>query len=429
MNDTSLIKSYGFATRLLGPLTPMLIRRRASQGKEDLARSSERHGITTIKRPEGRLFWFHGASVGECTMLLPLLKRILDQYNDAHVLVTSGTKTSADIMAQRLPKRAIHQYIPLDYPKAVRRFLEHWKPDMAIWAESEIWPNLLRLTRERNVPMALINARMSETSINNWKNRSQKSAKALFGKFDVVLAADEKTANGLSWLLDKPIETPGNLKHAAEPLPVNMAVLKDLKSQTSRRKIWCAASTHPGEDEIMIAAHKALLSRYRTALLILAPRHPERSHDIAKLLETNNLSYVTRSSGNAVGRDTQVYLFDTIGEMGLAYRLSHLSFVCGSTLKGLSGHNPLEPARLENAVLTGPHISSFADTFMHMMSFDAAKRILSPDLIAPALLELFSDSKALKSAQTDAQIYANGRDAVLDYVWAHLEPLIPEPHK
>ena len=423
MTDTPLIKGYDVATRALGPLTPLILKRREKQGKEDPTRKDERHGKAAIPRPAGPLYWLHGASVGECLMLQPVINRLLEHDPTAHVLVTSSTLTSAEILAKQLPDRAFHQFAPLDYPKAIERFLDHWNPDLAIWAESEIWPNMIRRTKARDIPMALLNARFSEKSLTSWSKR-KKSAQTLIGAFDVVLAADTATADGLTWLLDKPVEAAGNLKDAASPLPFDKAELKDLKAQTSRRKIWCAASTHKGEDAIVIDAHLDVLARFRSALMILAPRHPERRDEITALIKKEGLKFATRSKGEDITKDTQVYLFDTIGEMGLAYRLSHLTFVCGSLVEGLSGHNPLEPARLNNAVLTGPHISSFADSYMSMIAFDAAERILSPVIVGTTIADILGDKKRLSELQETAFTYASGRDAVLDYVWERITPLL-----
>lgn len=426
MTDTALIRSYDTATRLLGPLTPVWIRRRARDGKEDPDRLEERHGHASLDRPDGRLVWLHAASVGEGVMLLPVIDKILAHGPDMHVLVTSGTVTSANLLAERLPPEAIHQYVPLDYPKAVKTFLNHWKPDMAIWAESEIWPNLIRQTNKRGIPMILLNARMSQKSLERWMSRGKKSGQALFEAFDVILAANQTTARGLSGLLNRQIDMVGNLKSAAPPLPAKPAVLTNLQSQTEGRNVWCAASTHPGEDELMIAAHKHILSQDENALMILAVRHPERMPDVRNLLKAAGLSYVVRSARKRMSPNTQVLLFDTIGEMGLAYRLSSVSFVCGSLMEGLAGHNPLEPARLGNAVLTGNHISSFADTYMPMFAFNAARRVLVPSEIGPVISEILADPAALAEMQNTAKTYAESRDAVLGYVWDHIAPLIPE---
>jgi len=219
MSETGLIRAYSGLTKVIAPILPLWLKRRALKGKEDSARQGERFGAASISRPEGQLFWMHGASVGEVTMLLPLIDKVLAEYPKAHVLVTSGTTTSAELMTKRLPARAFHQYIPLDTPKAVSAFLDHWKPNVALWAESEIWPNLILQTKSRNTPMALINARMSEKSIKGWGKR-RKSAQSLFGCFDVILAGDETTAKGLSGLLGKKIKNTGSLKDAAPALPV-----------------------------------------------------------------------------------------------------------------------------------------------------------------------------------------------------------------
>jgi len=423
MSETPLIRAYSGLTRILGPALPLWLKRRALNGKEDITRQDERFGQASIARPQGQLFWMHGASVGEVTMLLPLIDKVLTDYPKAHVLITSGTVTSANILAKRLPERAIHQYVPLDTPKAVTAFLNHWKPDLALWAESEIWPNLITQTNARGIPMALINARMSDKSIQGWHKR-KKSALALFGCFDTILAANEDTANGLSWLLSKNIESSGNLKDVAPALPVNANDLVSLKTHIGTRPVWCAASTHKGEEEIILSAHEGIRAKHRDALLILALRHPDRRNEVMPLLDEKTVAIRSRKDSPSLG--TSVYLFDTIGEMGLAHSLADITFVCGSLVKGLMGHNPLEPARLRNAVLTGAHISSFADTYMSMIAFDAAQRILSPEMIGQAVSDLFSNPEDLARRQALAYDFAQSREAVLDFVWEKLTPILPE---
>ena len=426
MTETpALIKSYSAATRMLGPLTPLWVRKRVSDGKEDPERQNERHGDSALERPNGKLVWLHAASVGESQMLLPVIDRLLGHNPNLNILMTSGTMTSAQLLAERLPEQAIHQYIPLDYPKAVRNFLKHWSPDLAIWSESEIWPNLIRQTKKQNIPMVLLNARMNQKSIDNWNKRGPKSAASLFGSFDLILAANQETARGLSGILGHTVEMAGNLKDAAPALPVKEAHLTKLNTQIGSRPVWCAASTHPGEDSIMINAHKSVLERHPDALLILAPRHPERAPEIKDILKSNGLAFATRSTGRAVTDQKSVLLYDTIGEMGLAFRLSQVSFICGSLINSFKGHNPLEAARLDNAVLTGPHIASFADTYMHMFAFDAARRVMNLADIAPLISGILSDPALLTELRTNAKSYADSRDGVLDYVWSHLEPFVP----
>lgn len=428
MNETALIKSYRGTTNAIGPLVPLWLSRRAKQGKEDPARMQERQGIASASRPEGQMVWMHGASVGECVMLLPLIEKFKESRPDMNVLITSGTVTSAQVLSERLPEGVIHQYIPLDRPKYVKRFFDHWQPDLAIWAESEIWPNLIGEAAKRDTPMALINARMSAKSIEGWAKRKA-SAQSIFGAFNLILAADEKTGNSLSWLLDRDVESSGNLKDAAAPLPSQKGELGRLSRSLKTRPVWCAASTHEGEDQLVIRAHEAVRAAHPKALLILAPRHPERAEDIIKILEQRGMAFARRSLGETPKAKTRVWLFDTIGEMGLPYRLASVTCVCGSLREGLKGHNPLEPARLGSAVITGPNIASFADSYMQMFAHDAARRILSPDILGQDIANLFSTPKDLKTLQDQGKAFASGRDDVLDYVWDKLTPLMPETAK
>jgi len=424
MSGTELIRAYSGLTHILAPILPVWVKRRALKGKEDPKRQSERFGQTSIARPDGQLFWMHGASVGETTMLLPLIKKMLDLYPTAHILVTSGTLTSATVMTERLPERALHQYVPLDTPKAVSAFLNHWKPDAAFWAESEIWPNLIMQTKMRGIPMGLINARMSDKSIKGWAKRKN-TAKALFDAFDIILAANVDTANGLSWLLGRDVECAGNLKDASPKLPLHMDELEKLQEQIGERPVWCAASTHKGEEELIIAAHAEIRKKHPEALLILALRHPDRRAEIIPLLSGSD--YVLRSEVKPITPSTSILLFDTIGEMGLAYSLSEVTFVCGSLIEGLMGHNPLEPAQFKNAVLTGGFIASFADSYMQMFAFDAAQRILPPNMVGPSVSDLFSNPEKRTERQRLAYDFAISRDAVLDYVWEKITPILPSP--
>ncbi|PHS37097.1 MAG: 3-deoxy-D-manno-octulosonic acid transferase [Robiginitomaculum sp.] len=428
MKKTPLLKSYSTATRMAAPALPLWLKRRARKGKEDPARLGERNGVAGLPRPDlksgGKLIWLHAASVGESQMLMPVILRILAQFSEHNIVITTGTVTSAELLAETLPTRAVHQYAPADHPKAVANFLAHWQPDLAIFAESELWPNMIMQTKALKIPMALINARMSATSIERWDKRGKKSGQVLLGAFDLIMAADTTTAAGLTWLTGREVEAAGNLKDAAPALPVDKLALQKLKSAIGRRPVWCAASTHVGEEILVGSAALAVKAKKPKALLILAPRHPERAKEVKDILTKMGLSVLRRSSHRMPTDKTDVYLVDQIGKMGLVYRLAKTAFVGGSLLEGLSGHNPLEPARLDCAVITGPHIASFADTYMPMMAFDGVKRILSPDDLAPAVLKYLSDPKARKAKAKAALNFAESRDAVLDYVWQHLHPLL-----
>jgi len=345
--------------------------------------------------------------------------------NALSFVVTTGTVTSAEVISPQLPNCAVHQYAPADHPKAVRRFLNHWQPSLAIFAESELWPNMIMEAKKRNTPMALINARMSTESIERWAKRGKKSGKALLDGFNLILAADKQTADGLSWLTGRDIEGAGNLKDAAPALPVDKKELKAMKSAIGRRTVWAAASTHEGEEQLIAAAVVEVKKSRPKSLLLLAPRHPERTDDVEAILTQAGLKSQRRSGGEMPAPDTDVFLIDGMGHMGLVYSLAKISFVGGSLVSGLKGHNPLEPARLGSAVITGTHISSFADTYMGLLAFDGAKRILKPENLAPAVLAFMKDTKARKKQADAALKYAQSRDAVLEYVWTRLEPLLP----
>jgi 3-deoxy-D-manno-octulosonic-acid transferase len=422
---TGLLKSYSAATRVLAPALPLWLKKRAAKGKEDPTRLAERQGIAGQPRPAGDLIWMHAASVGESQMLMPVIKRIVAERPDLSFVITTGTVTSAEVITPQLPKSAVHQYAPADHPKAVRNFLDHWQPGLAIFAESELWPNMIMEAKNRDIPMALINARMSAESIERWAKRGKNSGRALLEGFNLILAADKQTADGLSWLTGREIEGAGNLKDAAPSLPVNQQEFKVMKAAIGRRAVWAAASTHKGEEELVANAVLEIKKTRPKSLLLLAPRHPERAEEVEAILTKAGLSCQRRSEGEMPSPKTDVFLIDGMGHMGLVYLLANTSFVGGSLVRGLKGHNPLEPARLGSAVITGTHISSFADTYMGLLAFDGAKRILTPDHLAPAVLAFMKDAKA-RNKQADAALkYAKSRDAVLDYVWTHLEPLLP----
>ncbi len=424
-SQTGLLRVYRGATRALGPLLPLWMGRRARAGKEDPARLNERKGIASLHRPDGPLVWMHGASVGECTMLLPLIAQFRKSRPDINILITSATVTAANLLKTRLPEGCFHQYVPLDHPNYVRSFLDHWRPGLALWSESEIWPNMITEADKRGIKMALINARMSEASLSGWAKRKT-SAQDIFSRFDLILAADKPTGDSLGWFTGRDIPATGNLKDAAPPLPADQRELAQMQATIKDRSVWCAASTHAGEDEIMLRAHQAVLAANPSALLILAPRHPERREEIMRLIRAQGLRAESRSLQGRLGADTQIYLFDTIGDMGLAYRLSALTFVCGSLIKGLSGHNPLEPARLGSAVMTGGHIASFADIYNTMFKFSAARRILSPDIIGKEIADLLGAPDTLAALRENARRFADSRNDVLAFVWSELTPFVPE---
>jgi 3-deoxy-D-manno-octulosonic-acid transferase len=375
------LRLYRLATAALSPLAPALLRARAGRGKEDIERLSERQGRPGAARPPGTLIWLHGASVGESLSLLPLIAAIRTQRPELIQLVTSGTVTSAELMAARLPSGVIHQYAPIDTPGAVARFLAAWTPQLGVFVESEIWPNLILGAKGRGAKLALVSARLSEGSLQGWARRPA-AAHALFTAFDQVLAQDEAAAAALAKLGARD-DGRLNLKRLAAPPPVDPAVLKTLAAGADGRPVLLAASTHPGEDERVLEAFARLAAA--NALLVIAPRHPVRAHQIAALAAARGAPAGVRSRGDALGAD-RVYIADTLGELGLWFSLADAALIGGSLLPGPGGHNPVEAAQLGCPIITGPHIDNWQGIYADLIAADAAT--MAPD--APALAAAFA---------------------------------------
>ena len=345
------LRAWRVLTSMASPFARLLLRRRATRDKEDWTRLNERLGMAGLARPEGRLVWIHGASVGESLSALPLIEKLQEH---ATVLVTSGTVTSAAMMGQRLPAGALHQFVPLDMPGAVNRFLDHWKPDAGLFVESDLWPNLILGAASRGVKLALVNARISARSAERW-GWARQSMKRLLSAFDMVLAQDEDGAARLRALGARNVQVVGSLKADAPPLPCDEEALGELHRQIGNRPVLLAAQTHPGEDETLLPAHDLLRTRFPDLLTILVPRHTARAADIEMLCGSR--ASKRRSAGDKISPQTAVYIADTMGELGLFYRLTRFCFL-GGTLVPLGGHNVLEPAALHCAVLAGPNTAS-----------------------------------------------------------------------
>ena len=391
------------ATMLASPFAPLLLARRAARGKEDRARMGERLGHATLPRPEGHLIWVHGASVGESLSALPLIQRLLNAEEQQHVLVTSGTVTSAAMMKARLPEGALHQYVPLDIPGAVARFLDHWRPDAGLFVESDLWPNLIAAAAARAIPLGLVNARISESSARRWRMAGA-SATALLGAFDLVLAQDDAFAARFAALGARNVQAVGSLKADAAPLPVDENALAALKAMIGARPVLLAAQTHPGEDETILPAHDVLRARFLDLLTIIVPRHIERAGDIAMLCGQRPAA--RRSKNEIITADTAVYIADTLNELGLFYRLAPFCFL-GGTLVPLGGHNPLEPAKLGCAVLAGPHVTSAFTAFDAVLGAQGFGRVTSSSDIARQAARLLADPAAAKAAGENAAIGAS----------------------
>ena len=410
--------AYRTATDLAGPLLRRHLASRAIYGKEEPSRIEERFGIAGIARPAGRLGWLHGASVGEMQSLLPLIEALARREPGLHFLVTTGTVTSARLLAQRRPANVLHQYLPLDRRAWAARFLDHWRPDFALWVESEFWPNLLQAALARDIPLALVNGRLSARSLARWRWGGS-LIRPLIAGFAVVLAQDETQARRLAALGARSPQALGNLKFAAAALPVDEAILTALRQRIAGRDIWLAASTHPGEESIIAATHTALAAHRPGLLTVIAPRHAERGEAIAAELRAAGFTLARRSQNEEIDATTQIYLADTLGELGLFYRLAPVVFVAGSYR--WQGHNPIEPALLARAVASGPRVVNFQDIFDRMAKAEAVTIVTEAEL-APAIDRLLADPQR---AADRAEAFARGEaGGILERIVMALDPVV-----
>lgn len=413
---------YRAASAAAGPWLRAMLKRRAAAGKEIPERLGERFGETALPRPEGKLIWLHAASVGESMSALPLLRAVLDANPHAHALFTTGTVTSAALLAERLPPRAVHQFAPLDQPAAVRRFLAHWRPDAALWVESDLWPNALEALRAAHVPAALVNARLSEKSFLGWRRAPAFAARVL-SAFQVALAQTDETAARLTTLGAANVVVTGNLKAAAAPLPAAPEALALLQQMIGPRPVFAAASTH-GEEEAMVGrAYGALKAARPDLLLLLAPRHPERGPEIAETLRGLGLAVSRRGAKVRIVAETNVYLMDTIGELGLLYRSAPFAFIGGS-LVAHGGQNPLEPARLGVAPLHGPHVFNFRAEYAEMDAAGGAVLVADEAALAARAGAWLDDPEAARAAGAEARRIAEAGAGSFDAAKAALAPLL-----
>ncbi len=378
-------------------------------------RAHEKLGHATEPRaPDGPLIWFHAASVGESLSVLALITRMGVALPKAQFLITSGTGTSARIVADRMPPRAVHQFAPLDAPGPLTRFLRHWRPDAVIFVESELWPQMLRRTHASGARMALLNARLSKRSMAGWRKRPA-LARYLLEVFSLILTQNDAMAQAMVEM-HAPAERVArgfNLKSLSDPLPIDQDALFEARAALGHRPVWVASSTHAGEEAILLAAHKTLLRSHPDLHLILAPRHPERSAEVAGLITQAGLSFTRRTAGEMPG--AQVYLADTMGELGTWYALTDMVFLGGS-LQPIGGHNPFEVAQSGASVLSGTHVANFAETYAEMESLGAARMIGGADDLVAQLDTLLTDAQARRSAMAAAVRFTEGQTDRLDMI-------------
>jgi 3-deoxy-D-manno-octulosonic-acid transferase len=418
MNLPISLGAYRAATRLATPLAGPLLGYRLDRGKEDALRLEERRGVAGLARPPGALVWLHGASVGEALSLLPLVERLTQGGRTA--LMTTGTVTSARLLDERLPPGALHQFAPLDTPGFMRRFFAHWRPDLGLIAESELWPNMIVEAKRAGTPLAMVNARMSQRSFERWAY-APGLIRALLGQIDLCLAQSEDDAERLAKLGAPSALVIGNLKYDAPAPPVDVNELAALGGLTSGRQIWIAASTHEGEERIAAEAHRRLTEVFPDALTLIAPRHPDRGEAILTQLQDLGFTCALRSRGERPGRETAIYICDTMGELGLFYRLAGIVLV-GKSLAGTGGQNPIEPAKLASAILHGPHVANFADVYALLDGGGGAVVTRDAAELAATLRALFTDTGRLRAMARAAASAVERQAGASDRAMAALQP-------
>ena len=416
----AMLTAYRWAGAAAYPVIGGYVAWRASKGKEEHSRRRERYGRAGRPRPEGPLIWIHAASVGETIAVVPLIERLLG--HGINIVLTTGTVTSAQVARERLGERIIHQYVPLDLKPAVSRFLDHWSPDLAVMAESEIWPMTILELGARRVPQVLVNGRLSDRSFASWSKRSY-LAEALFENLAHVIAQSDVDAERFRQLGARPVTVSGNLKGDTVEPPADQAELARLRGEIGRRKVWAAVSTHDGEEEAAIEVHRRLRVRHPDLLTMIVPRHPERADAVAAACAQAGLSVARRSTRDHVAPGTDIFLGDTIGEMGLYLRLTEIAFV-GRSLTGQGGQNPLEPAMLDTAVLSGRNVQNFREAYQKLAASGGARFVRDKEVLAGAVNYLLTNEAERHKMMQAGRRTVEGMRGALSRTLLALEPFV-----
>ena len=414
------LRAYRGLASLATPLARVVLARRLRRGKENPARLSERRGEAKIARPPGPLIWAHGASVGEMLALIPLVEGL--RARNFHVLVTSGTVTSARLAEERLPPGVVHQFIPLDAPRFTQRFIAHWRPNLALLAESDLWPNLIMSCNAAGIPMILVNGRLSERSFTRWRYLP-KTIGRLLGSFDLCLMQSDADAERYSELGAPRVNMTGNLKLDVPAPPVDANKLATMRALLRHRPLIAAASTHPGEEAVIIDAHRRLRQSFPGLLTIIAPRHPERGPGVVEIATAAGLNAISRSRGLLPDRGTDVYVADTMGELGLIYRLAPIVFMGGSLVRH-GGQNPIEAAKLGAAILHGPHVWNFADIYSMLDEANGAEEVLDVNKLVVRIGAWLTDAAARKQVADAGLATVDHLSGALKRTLAAIEPYL-----
>jgi len=416
------LSAYRTLTAAGAALAPRLLERRLARGKENPDRIAERRGEASASRPPGPLVWVHGASVGEFVAVLPLVERI--RARGFTVLMTTGTVTSAELAARRLPPGALHQFIPLDMPSFIKRFLDYWHPGLALFVESDLWPNMILGASARQIPMILVNGRMSEHSYGRWRY-FPKTIETLLQRFDLCLVRSAKDAERFGALGAPRISRTGNLKFDVPALPVDAHKLAALTDAMKGRVVVVAASTHPGEEDVIVDVHRRLKASCRDLLTIIAPRHPERGPGVAEIASTAGLRPALRSRGASPANEIDVYIFDTLGELGLIYQLASTVFMGGSLVRH-GGQNPIEAIKFGAAILHGPYVSNFDDIYEELDRTGAAALVTDAGKLTMQIGAWIQDGAARQDNAERARRCVDKLGGALDLIASALEPYFME---
>ena len=412
------LRAYLALARLLAPVWRKGLQRRLLRGKETPRSVRQKLGSEYADRPTGTLVWGHAVGVGESMALAGLFARLAERRADCSFLITTTARTSGDALRRTgLPPRCQHQFAPVDTPEAVSRFLDHWQPSLALWCEMDLWPALIAETDARSIPRALVNARLSPESLAK-RRWGRWIYQALLPGFRDLFAQNETTANALV-VLGAPrerITVSGTIKALVPPLACDVDDLETWQQALAGRPVWLLASSHPGEEELALAAHARLCEQHAGALLVIAPRAPARGQEVAALVSAALLKDVPlRSAGAHLATEAAVYIADTIGEMGLWYRLAPVALVGGS-FASVGGHNPHEPLALGCAVLHGPNVWNFAESYERLDSLRQATPVNSEADVAFEVAAVWGANRPVHTtALVDEQA-----EAVIDRVQALL---------
>jgi 3-deoxy-D-manno-octulosonic-acid transferase len=407
---------YRFLTSLMRPFFPLFMAIGRTKGFEtkDKKRWKERYGIAGIKRPGGLIFWFNASSVGEGNSILPVADIILDEYPGAHALITTFTATGAENITRKTHgKRVIHQFLPLDARAYAEKFLEYWKPAAGFFVDSDFWPNIILSAKDRNIPLILLNGRVSDKSYTRWMKNS-KASSFLMSAFSRAFSASAGDRAKLSNMGIVRVDFIGNIKYGAPLIQYGEEAMKSLSDACGGRKVWVAAMTHTGEDEIVLSAHRLIKNIHPDAILILSPRHVQRSEEIYALSLEHGFRTALSGRDKMIKGDTDVFILDVFGDLGLYYAFSDIVFVGGSLLPELHGHNPIEPARMRSAILSGPYVDSFFDVYETMKRENAVITVNGSDCLGQAAADLMSaDPEVIRGYRDRAFETAEREAAVL----------------